>query len=140
MPTSAEPERSPARIWTARLVVLFGLLVAANEAVAWARGREGAVTDVAFAVLLVAATVLMARGLRSAARWAWPAVLALAAVGLFFLAPITGTMLLGGGLDPVGTGWDVVFFPLATVVLLTILVLLRSIARRAGGGRRPRSD
>jgi hypothetical protein len=48
----------------------------------------------------------------------------MAVTTLFFVAPLTGTMLLGGGVDPVGTGWDVVFFPMVTLIHLALLGLL----------------
>ena len=53
-------------------------------------------------------------------------------MGLFFVLPVTGTILLGGSIEPVGTGWDIVFFPLTTTVLVALVAalwLLRKPAR-----------
>jgi len=76
-------------------------------------------------------------GLMRRSRWAWWAALGLALSGLFFVLPVTGTILLGGPTDPVGTGWDVVFFPLTTVVLISLLVVLSKLRRRAADERGP---
>lgn len=110
------------------LVVGFGGLVAVNVAVA-AAGAGATGTDLSFAVLLLLVAAVTARSLRRGTRWAWWISLALACVGLFFVLPVTGTILLGGSMEPVGTGWDVVFFPLTTLVLVALLALLWVLRR-----------
>jgi hypothetical protein len=105
------------------LLMAFAVLVAINTAATAATGgATGA--DVSFVALLVVVAAVAGRSLHLGARWAWWISLALASVGLFFVAPVTGTLLLGGTLEPVGTGWDVVFFPLITVDLLALVVVL----------------
>jgi hypothetical protein len=105
------------------LLIAWGGLVVANTAVsALTSGATGA--DWSFALLLVLVAAASARSLRHGLRWAWRTSLALALVGLFFLLPVTGTILLGGPTEPVGTGWDIVFFPLSTGVLASLLVAL----------------
>jgi energy-coupling factor transporter transmembrane protein EcfT len=105
------------------LLVVFAVLVLANTAVSASRsGATGA--DWSFAVLLVVVAGAAARSLWLGVRWAWWTSFALAFVGLFFVLPVTGTILLGTSMEPVGTGWDVVFFPLTTAVLVALLVAL----------------
>jgi hypothetical protein len=105
------------------LLLAFALLVAINTAVSAVKGTATG-GDVSFVALLVVAAGVAGRSLHLGARWAWWISLALAAVGLFFLLPVTGTMLLGGSLEPVGTGWDAIFFPLATADLIALAALL----------------
>jgi hypothetical protein len=105
------------------MVLLFWVLLLANTWVAALRvGITG--SDVSFVMLLLAASLAIGLGLIRHARWAWWCALGLALVGLFFVLPVAGTILLGGPADPVGTGWDVVFFPAMTVVALTLIVAL----------------
>lgn len=111
-------------VWASRLLWLFGLLVLVHFFVASVNRVGATLTDLAFALLILIVAALSARGLRRRARWAWVAAVVLAVVSLFFVAPVTGTILLGGGTQPIGTGWDVVFFPLTTVVHLSLLALL----------------
>ena len=112
------------------LLMTFAALVAINTAVtAAAGGATGA--DASFVALLVIVAAVAGRSLYRGARWAWWISLALALVGLFFVAPVTGTMLLGATLEPVGTGWDVVFFPLITVDLLALVAVLWRLRVRA---------
>jgi hypothetical protein len=115
--------------WASRLVVLFGFAVAANWVVAMTRDVEPTGADLSFTVLMLVVTGLLGYGLNRLARWAWFLSLVLAALGLFFVAPIIGTMMLGGGLEPIGTGWDVFYFPLLTVILVALLILLPSVWR-----------
>ncbi|HSH74654.1 MAG TPA: hypothetical protein VLA09_03030 [Longimicrobiales bacterium] len=115
------------------LVFAFGFLMIANGTVAIVRGGATA-GDLVVAVLLLGAAALAGAGLRRSARWAWWAALALAALGLFFVLPVAGTILLGGSLEPVGTGWDVVFFPLTAVVLVALLTVLWMLHKRAAAG------
>lgn len=131
---SRSHERRPARavLWASRLLVFFGVIVAVNGAVALVRGVTVGIADTAFAVVMLIVTVVGAQGLRRGARWAWFGTILLALGGLFFIAPVVGTIALGGGLDPVGTGWDFVYFPLMTVTLLSILLLLRAAGSPAG--------
>ena len=114
---------------SAWLVFMFGVLVAANAAlaVALARATSG---EVAFALGVFVMASVVATSLRRSARWAWWASLAFAVVGLFFVLPVTGSVLLGSTLEPVGTGWDVVFFPLTAAVLSALLVALWTLRRK----------
>jgi len=113
------------------LVFGFWGLLATNT---WVAASPVGVTgsDVSFVLLVLAAAIAMVLGLIRRSSWAWWATLALAAFGLLFVLPITGTILLGGPSDPVGTGWDVVFFPLTTAVLIALVVALFKL-RRADG-------
>jgi hypothetical protein len=113
--------------WASWLVVSLGALVAANWVVAIIGNAGATGADLSFAILLLLTTAASGRGLQRRARWAWLASFLLAVCGLFFVAPIAGTILLGGGTDPVGTGWDVVFFPFLAGILTSLLVLLRSV-------------
>ena len=113
------------------LVLIFWGLLAMNTWIAAARvGITG--SDVSFVLLVLAAAIAIVIGLIRRSPWAWWSGLALTLLALFFVLPVTGTLLLGGPSDPVGTGWDVVFFPVTTGVLIALLVLLwrlRSDAR-----------
>jgi len=122
MSTAATSVRAPGRSapW---LVLSFGALVAANAALAAVRSSATAGDLVTGGALLVLAA-LIARGLWRGARWAWWASLVFAGAGLFFVLPLVGTILLGGPTEPVGTGWDIVFFPLSAAVLMALLVAL----------------
>ena len=105
------------------LVLVFWGLLAMNTWVAATRiGITG--SDVSFVLLVLAATIAIVIGLIRRSPWAWWGALALTAGALFFVLPVTGTLLLGGPTDPVGTGWDVVFFPVTTGVLIALLVML----------------
>lgn len=118
---------------TGWLLMGFAGLVLANTAVVAAtRGATGA--DWSFAVLVAMVAGASARSLASGARWAWWTALSLACAGLFFVLPVTGTILLGGALEPVGTGWDIVFFPVSTITLLALLAALRALRRAGPGG------
>jgi hypothetical protein len=117
------------------LLISFWGLLAANTWVAAVRvGVTG--SDISFVLLVLVATVAIVLGLVRRARWAWWAALALAATGLFFVLPVAGTILLGGPSDPVGTGWDVVFFPLTAAVLVALTAVLWGLREsgRPGGG------
>jgi hypothetical protein len=92
------------------------------------------VTRASWLVLVFMVTGVLGYGLKRLARWAWFVSFVLAAVGLFFVAPAVGTILLGGGVEPIGTGWDVVFFPLVMVILIALLVVLRSAWREMHPG------
>jgi hypothetical protein len=121
-------DRIPALRASAWLVFMFGVLVAANAAVAVALARATS-GEVAFALGVFLMASVVATSLRRSARWAWWASLAFAVGGLFFVLPVTGSVLLGSTLEPVGTGWDVVFFPLTAVVLSALLVALWTLRR-----------
>ena len=126
----------PRRIALAsRLLWLFGLLVLVHFFVSSINRVGATLTDLAFALLIVIIAALSGRGLRRRARWAWVAALLLALGTLFFVAPVTATILLGGGAQPIGTGWDVVFFPASTGIHLALLGLLSQTWREMG--RRP---
>jgi len=112
------------------MLIAFAALVLANTAIsALTSGATGA--DWSFAVLLAMVAGASARSLWMGARWAWWIAFALAFVGLFFVLPVAGAILLGGSTDPVGTGWDVVFFPLSTGVLVALLVALWTLRKPA---------
>lgn len=115
--------RGGERRWASGLILVFWGLLAANTWIAAVRvGITGA--DVSFVLLVLAAALAIVIGLVRRSPWAWWGALVLAGVGLFFVLPVTGTLLLGGPRDPVGTGWDVVFFPVTTAVLTGLLVVL----------------
>lgn len=132
MSRSQEARSARAVLWASRLLVFFGATVALNEVIALVRGAAAGMVDSVFAVSLLIVTGVGSLGLRRGARWAWYTTIVLALGGLFLIAPVLGTILLGGGLAPVGTGWDVVYFPLMTVTLLAILLLLRAAGSPAG--------
>lgn len=135
MSTAATSVHTPGRSapW---LVLSFGTLVAANAALAAVRSSATA-GDLATGGALLALAALIARGLWRGARWAWWASLVLAAVGLFFVLPLVGTILLGGPAEPVGTGWDIVFFPLSAAVLTALVIALLARPKAAGVGDEP---
>jgi hypothetical protein len=115
------------------LVIAFWGLIAANTWVAAVRvGVTG--SDLSFVALVLVAAVAIALGLVRRARWAWWAAVALAATGLFFVLPVAGTIVLGGPSDPVGTGWDVVFFPVTAAVLAALMIVLWSLRKSADPG------
>ena len=115
--------RGRERRWAGGLILAFWGLLAVNTSIAATRvGISG--SDVSFVLLVLAAALALVIGFIRRSPWAWWGGLALAGGGLFFVLPVTGTLLLGGPLDPVGTGWDVVFFPLTTAVLVGLLGVL----------------
>jgi hypothetical protein len=112
-------------VWSARLVEAFGVLMTLNWVVAAVVGGAGATrADLMFAAALLGATIWCGARLRARGRSGWIGAIVIAFGGLFFVAPVVGTIVLGGGASPVGTGWDVVFFPLSALVLLALLVVL----------------
>jgi hypothetical protein len=119
--------RSPTGVAGWLLIAFAGLVLANTAVLSLTAGATG--TDWSFAVLLAMVAGASAHSLWQGARWARWIALALAFVGLFFILPVTGTILLGGPTDPVGTGWDVVFFPLSTAVLLALLAALWAARR-----------
>ena len=121
---------SPPRRLAGGLVIVFWGLLAANT---WIAADSVGVTgsDVSFVLLLMAVAIAIVLGLIRRSAWGWWSALGLAAAGLFFVLPVAGTILLGGPSDPVGTGWDVVFFPLTAAVLIALLVVLWKVGRRA---------
>ena len=121
------------------LLLGFAALAAINTAALAASGGATG-TDVSFVALLVVVAAVSGRSLHRGARWAWWIALALAVVGLFFVAPVTGTILLGGSLEPVGTGWDVAFFPLMTIDLGALVVVLWKVRGRQGRHTEPTQD
>jgi hypothetical protein len=115
------------------LILAFWALLATNTWVAAGRlGISG--SDVSFVLLLLAAAIAIVLGLIRRSPWAWWSALALAGAGLFFVLPVAGTILLGGPSDPVGTGWDIVFFPLTAAVLIALLVALWTLRRASRHG------
>ena len=127
------PDVLPRRIgWASSVLWSFGFLVVAHFFVASVNRVGATLADLGFALLILVVSGLSARGLGRRARWAWFAALLLALPSLFFVAPVTGTILLGGGAQPIGTGWDVFFFPAATLLMLVLLALLPGIWREMG--------
>lgn len=127
MRTAQEPGPIPFASW---LLVAFAGLVLANTGVSALRGAAAG-ADWSFAVLLAVVAAVTARRLWLGVGWARWVSVALAFVGLFFVLPVTGTILLGGSMEPVGTGWDIVFFPLTTTVLVALLAALWPLRRSA---------
>ncbi len=120
MYTATKPGPVPMAAW---LLIVFAGLVLANTGVSTVRAvATGA--DWSFTVLLVVVVAVAARSLWIGMRWAWWLALGLAAAGLFFVLPVTVTILLGGSTEPVGTGWDIAFFPLTTIVLAGLVSAL----------------
>jgi hypothetical protein len=115
--------QSRARRLASGLLLIFWGLLAMNT---WIAAVQVGITgsDISFVLLVLAATIAIVIGLIRRSPWAWWGALALAAMALFFVLPVTGTLLLGGPREPVGTGWDVVFFPVTTGILIALLVLL----------------
>jgi peptidoglycan/LPS O-acetylase OafA/YrhL len=105
------------------LVLALGLVVAANTGLSALRSSARA-SELGLGIALFAGAALVARGLRRGARWAWWLSLLAAVVGLFFVLPVVGAVLFGGPLEPVGTGWDVILFPLSAAILVALLVVL----------------
>lgn len=131
----SNPDAVPRSIvWASRLVVAFGVLTMVHWLVASFNRIGATAADLGFTVLLLVATAVCGHGMRRHARWAWFGALALAIGGLFFVAPIAGTILLGGSTEPIGTGWDVVFFPLVALILVVLIAMLRPAWRAMGSG------
>jgi hypothetical protein len=112
-----------ARRWAGGLVLVSWGLLATNT---WVAAVQIGITgsDLSFVLLVLAAALAIVIGFIRRSPWAWWGALALAGVGLFFVLPVTAALLLGGARPPVGTGWDVVFFPATTGVLVGLLVVL----------------
>lgn len=127
MKTVTNPGPVPMAGW---LLIVFAGLVLANTGVSALRAAATG-ADWSFALLLVVVAAVAARSLWVGMRWAWWVALGLAAVGLFFVLPVTGTILFGGSTEPVGTGWDIVFFPLTTIVLATLVASLWPLRKSA---------
>jgi hypothetical protein len=112
-----------ARVFAGWMILAVGGLVLAITATSSA-GPEVTGSDWSFTLLAALASVVAARGLWTDARWAWWAALAFSVVALFFVLPVTAALLFGPPGEPVGTGWDVVFFPLITAVMVASLAAL----------------
>jgi hypothetical protein len=124
-------------LWSARLIVVFGTLMLVHGFVTTRHIFAPSAVDLAVSVAIFLVCLAAGRGLRRGDPWAWWAALGITLVALFFVAPVAGTIILGGGTEPVGTGWDVVFFPLASVILVGELIMLRW-ARKESRDARPR--
>jgi hypothetical protein len=112
------------------LLIVFGGLVLAHTAVS--SGGAGITgSDWSFALLVALSSFLIARSLWLEARWAWWASLGYGVVGLFFVLPVTLTILFGASTEPVGTGWDPLLFPLITAVMVTLLAALWLVRRNS---------
>jgi hypothetical protein len=139
--TTKEPDELPPPIvWAGRILKLFGLVVLAHFYVASFNQVGATLTDLGVALLILVVAVVSQQGLRHRARWAWTVALLLALGSLFFAAPVTGTIVLGGGTEPIGTGWDLFFFPGVTVMMLTLLALLARTWRETGREARARAE
>ena len=140
MSTPEPDELPPSIVWAGRVLKLFGLLVLAHFYVASFHEVGATLPDLGFTHLLLVVAVVGQKGLRHRARWAWITALLLAVGSLFFAAPITGTILLGGGTEPIGTGWDLFFFPCLTVMMLALLGLLARAWKETGREARERRE
>jgi hypothetical protein len=118
----ADRSATPAARAASWLMVAFGGLAALHAITGGGEPVTG--SDLSFAVVVLVAASLCGYELRRGTQWAWWISLILAGVGLFFVLPIAGAVLLGGTAEPVGTGWDVVFFPLTTIVLVALVAVL----------------
>jgi len=112
-----------ARLLAGWLMLVVGGLLLANTGLA-SVGAEVNGSDWAFALLAAVASIVAARSLWRGARGAWWVAAAYDAVGLFFVLPVMVAILFGASREPVGTGWDVVFFPAVTVALLAVSAAL----------------
>jgi hypothetical protein len=104
------------------LLAVGGLMLANTAFASVGPGVTG--SDWSFTLLAAVASVVTARGLWVGARWAWWTAVAYAVAGLFFVLPVVIALLFGSWGEPVGTGWDVLFFPLITAVMIASLVAL----------------
>jgi len=128
-----------ARMFAGWLLVAVGGMVLANTGISSAApGVTGA--DWSFALLVVVASVVIARSLWAGARWAWWTSAAYGAVGLFAVLPLTGAIAFGPSTEPVGTGWDVVLFPLITAIMVALLAALWISRPSLPSGRAFRED
>jgi len=123
--SEADRVDSTHHLWSGRLLVAFGTLLLVHGFVAARHVFASSTVDLAIFVVIFLVCLGTARGLWRRAPWAWWMALGVALVALFFVAPVAGTIILGGGAEPVGTGWDVLFFPLAAVILVGVLIMLR---------------
>jgi hypothetical protein len=110
-----------ARLFAGWMILVEGGLVLAHTAVS-SVGSGVTGSDWSFALLVALTSVLTARGLWLGARWAWWVSVAFGATGLFFLLPVTAAVLFGASAEPIGTGWDILVFPLMTAVMLALVV------------------
>jgi hypothetical protein len=104
------------------LLVVGGLLLVNTSLASVGAGVSG--SDWALVLLAVTASVIAARSLWRSAPGAWWMAAAYDAVGLFFVLPVMVAILFGASREPVGTGWDVVFFPAVTAALLAVSAAL----------------
>jgi hypothetical protein len=105
------------------LTLCVGVPVLANTATSSA-SPDVTGSDWSFALLTALISLVTARGLWLAARWAWWTALCYGAVGLFFLLPVTGAVVFGPTTEAAGTGWDAVLFPVATAAMITLMAAL----------------
>jgi hypothetical protein len=105
------------------MMLAIGALVLANTGVSSA---SPAVTgaDWSFALTAAVISLVTARGLWDGARWAWWIAVPYGLAGLFFVLPVTASIAFGAAHEPVGTGWDVLLFPLITALMVALLVAL----------------
>lgn len=131
---STEPSGDPWVRAAALLLVAYGVLVLLNAVVLWLSGDWAAAGDLSFGVLLLVVVGITGAALRRGQTWAWWLALLLDIAGLFFVFPVVASIILGAGTDPVGTGWDVVFFPTVALVLGALAALLFRIRDTVWGG------
>ena len=112
-----------ARLLAGWLILVVGGLLWANTGLA-SVGAGPSGSDWALALLAAVASIVAARGLWRGAHGAWWMAAAYDAVGLFFVLPVMIAILFGASREPVGTGWDVVFFPAVTGALLAMSATL----------------
>jgi hypothetical protein len=131
MSRGADPERGHnvpsdpeyGRALSGWLILSVGALILANTATS-SVSPDVTGSDWSFALLTALISVVTARGLWLAARWAWWTALGYGVVGLFFLMPVTAAVVFGPTTEPAGTGWDAVLFPVATVAMVALLAAL----------------
>jgi hypothetical protein len=114
------------------MVLAVGTLVLVNTGVSSASpAATGA--DWSFALTAAVISLITARGLWLGARWAWWVAASYGLAGLLFVLPVAAAIVFGASREPVGTGWDVLLFPLTTALTLALLVALW-IGRPQRGG------
>jgi hypothetical protein len=128
----------PRRENTARLLagwlmlVVSGLLLANTVLASAGVGVSG--SDWALALLAAVGSFVAARSLWTGARGGWWMAAAYDAIGIFFVLPVMIAILFGGSREPVGTGWDVIFFPAVAAALAASAAALWIARPKRGTG------
>jgi hypothetical protein len=106
------------------------LLAGALVAVGWAGGDLLSGTaqplQLLLAVALLGVSFASGSGVAGRRRWAWWASVSLVVVGLIFFLPLTGTVLMGGGLGTIGSIPEAGFMIGVTGLLAATGILLLS--------------